>query len=200
MMSKRCVAFFLFLSLSYFSAVSAKVREGSEVPDFTISHLESSDTSGKKDLNNNITLIYFWASWCSPPHPSAVMAYQKIHEKFEKKGLSVVGVNIDKEKQNAIRLSKKNAVSHVTLHDPEHKVISRFGAPTLPMAYLVDKKGKILKTYAGFRRSDINKIENDIELVLTAEAKASEEAKASKQNRANEENKKGLESSSDNRL
>src|SRR5687768_3814654 len=65
---------------------------GKQAPAFKMT-----DTKGKVHTNGSlkgkVVLLDFWATWC-PPCVAASPTMQKLHEKYAKQGLVVIGANL----------------------------------------------------------------------------------------------------------
>ena len=113
---------------------------GMETPDGK--PIKVSDFVGK----NKYTLIDFWASWCGPCRaemPTVVKAYDEFHEK----GLEIVGVSLDSNKNDWVR-----AIGELQMTWPQMSDLKgwdSFGAQlynvhAIPTNVLVDQKGRIV--------------------------------------------------------
>lgn len=91
-------------------------------------------------------LIDFWASWCVPcreQNPYLVKAYNK----FADKGLEIISVSLDKNKQNwedAVKQDKLDWIQVCDLKGANSKIDEDFGFLTIPTNFLIDKEGKII--------------------------------------------------------
>lgn len=91
-------------------------------------------------------LIDFWASWCVPcreQNPFLVKAYNK----FASKGLEIISISVDKNKQawqDAVKHDKLAWIQVCDLKGAASKINRDFGFLTIPTNFLIDKEGVII--------------------------------------------------------
>jgi thiol-disulfide isomerase/thioredoxin len=122
---------------------------GKLVPDF-----EELRTDGKKkmklsDLQGQVVLLDFWASWCGPcraENPNVVRAYQK----YKDAGFTIMSVSLDSNKEKwlaAIANDQLSWPNHVSdLGGWNSKVAKLYGVQSIPFTVLLDKEGKVIAT------------------------------------------------------
>lgn len=130
------------------------VSVGDIAPDFIAPDINGNTQALYTSLGK-YTLIDFWASWCGPcrvDSPNLV----KIHETYKDKGLAVIGVSIDKDKeswQKAIA-SDKLAWTHVSyLKRWDDPIAKQYGVKSIPTLFLLDNEGKVI--FRGNHAEDI---------------------------------------------
>jgi thiol-disulfide isomerase/thioredoxin len=142
--------------LLFTATLQANVSEGSSMPTFSLNKLNGGGSVSSSSLRGRVTLVDFWASWCVPCR-LAVPALEKLHNE----GINVISITIDKDAEKAISFMKKYNVSYTVLQDPTGSVAGQFGLPTMPTSFLIDKSGKVIKIYPGFKSGDEETMSND---------------------------------------
>lgn len=130
-------------TLNKVSAVSV----GQIAPDFSAPNPDGKMVSLKESLGK-ITLIDFWASWCTPcrvENPNVVALYNEFHEK----GLNIIGVSLDKEdahdKWTEAIATDNLTWTHVSnLKFWQDPIARLYNIESIPATFLLDENGKII--------------------------------------------------------
>ncbi len=108
-------------------------------------------------LKGKVVLVDFWATWC-PPCVQQTPYYSALRAKYGSKGLEILGVNLDSEREDLSGDAKK-ATAVVRNFILAHRVAwpniiggadqaKAFGVTDIPATFLVDKSGKIIHVEA----------------------------------------------------
>ena len=125
--------------------------------------LKFSNTTQKlSDYKGKLVYLDFWASWCIPCRKS-FPRMNKIHEKFQKQGLEVIAVNLDKDSQLVSQFLKKYPALFKIAYDSSGNTAEQFHVKGMPTSFLISRDGKLLSVHMGFRKKDIAKLENLIQ-------------------------------------
>lgn len=109
------------------------------------------------DFKGNFLLVDFWASWCGPcrkDNPNVVKAYKQFHAK----GFNILGVSLDKKKEDWIKAIEADGliwahVSDLKFWDSEPARI--YGIRNIPSNILFDINGIIVAR--NLRGEELNK-------------------------------------------
>ena len=128
------------------------LKEGDAFPDLTQYALE-----GKlPDLHGKVVLVDFFASWCGPCNDS-FRIMEELHKKFAGRGLIVVAINLDKNKDDMADFLKQHPASFVIVRDAANKLVRQVKIPTMPSSFLIDQNGKVHAFHRGFRGEETRK-------------------------------------------
>lgn len=162
--------FFTMAFIALFSAQSASAKTlevGARAEKFSLK-VVNSDKVGERNYALNkmigeraktpkkLVVLSFFATYCAPCKRELPLL-QKLNERYADKGLGVLVVSIDKDKDvpggasKAIAdLAEKNHLSFPVLHDRFNIVAKRYGIEKLPCLYMIDDKGQIAYVNTGY--------------------------------------------------
>ncbi len=147
---------------SWFGAGKKKAADGM-MPHFVLSSALEAPDLNSDELKGTVLLVNFWATWCGPcveEYPDLM----RLHETFVDQGFSVVGISTDQSKSSVRKFVEKNGHVYPMLMTSSG-VTRDFGAGIgLPVSFLVDRKGKIVKRYYGPR--SFEQFSQDVEGLL----------------------------------
>ncbi|MGX5820932.1 TlpA family protein disulfide reductase [Chitinophaga lutea] len=105
---------------------------------------------GLEKYKGKYVLVDFWASWCGPCR-AAIPKVKELYEQYKAKGLEVVSVSIDTDK-NAWRkaMADEKMPWEQLLSDNKDKTMEQFQFSGIPTLYLIDREGKIVTKFTGY--------------------------------------------------
>jgi peroxiredoxin len=155
------------------TSVYAMLPEGRKAPDFKLSAL-GGKTMSLADLRKDptdkakkrVVLLDFWATWC-PPCQEYAPKLQRLHERYGKQGLHIVGIALDSDGAKSVRpFVKQRKLTYTMLLDSERKVARLYQAPPIPQTYIVDREGVIRSLHLGFYPGMEKDLEKEIKALL----------------------------------
>ena len=149
----RSIKFVLLLSgCLLFSASAWSAAVSAPAPDFTLKQLDGKNLK-LSELAGNVVLINFWASWCGPCVKEMPLL-NKIHNKYNPLGFTVLGVNVEQNSDNARDFLAGNGVDFPILLDSKNQVTQQYEVIAMPTTVLVDRDGKIRFIHKGYKSGD----------------------------------------------
>ena len=145
-----------------FTAVSARAA----MPDLEMAQL-GGGTWKLVEHRGQVVLINYWATWCGPCREE-MPGLAEVARVSGPKGLSVVGVSLDKDDHKVVQAFVDHYKVPYPIAFPAAMSQVEQGMEGIPTTVLVDRMGRVVKTYVGaVRRADF---EQDVASVL-AEAR-----------------------------
>jgi thiol-disulfide isomerase/thioredoxin len=158
MIRSAVLAVVLFLSLSALAAGHAAA------PDLTLP--TASGTVSLHELRGKVVYVDFWASWCVPCRESFPWM-STIAEKYQKEGLMVVAINLDKDRDQANRFLDQYTASFPVAFDPAGRSAEAFKVQAMPSSFVVSRSGTILFAHQGFEPAKASVLEQHIQEALS---------------------------------
>lgn len=125
----------------------ARTDQGAKAPDFTLP-----DTKGNQvtmsSIKGKIKIIDFWASWCGPCRLNNP-ALRKLYDEFHDKGLEIIGVSLDTDKESWEMAIEKDGLIWVnvsSLKGWDCETISLYNVSGVPSLFILDEYNNIMAT------------------------------------------------------
>jgi thiol-disulfide isomerase/thioredoxin len=121
---------------------------GQPAPEFSLRDLNGTEVS-LASLRGSVVLLDFWATWCGPCRME-LPVIEKLHRKYQDKGLIVLGVN-DEQPETALRYLDTMKYTLATLNDSGHTVHREYHVNAIPTMVLIDRDGVVSGRFVGTR-------------------------------------------------
>lgn len=120
------------------------------------------DENGKfksiKDLKGKIVILDFWATWC-PPCRAEIPHFVELSKEFADKDFVMLGVSVDQGKEVVEKFVKSYKMNYLqVVVKPD--VIAAYGVKPIPTTFVLNKEGKIVNRFVGYRDKDV--FENEL--------------------------------------
>jgi cytochrome c biogenesis protein CcmG/thiol:disulfide interchange protein DsbE len=117
------------------------------MPELVMTQLDGG-TWRMADHRGQVVLVNYWATWCGPcweETPGLI----RLSQELGPKGLAVVGVALDEGgKEKVEKFVKEFRVPYPVVM-PERMSQMEYGMAGVPTTILIDKEGRVAKTYMG---------------------------------------------------
>jgi cytochrome c biogenesis protein CcmG/thiol:disulfide interchange protein DsbE len=133
-----------------------------QMTDFTLRDLHGADWRLGAH-RGDVVLVNFWATWCGPCREETPGLVRVAHA-YAPKGLSVAGITMDEDGVELVRkFAHDFGVDYpILLPGPDFELAGRVSG--LPTTLLIDRKGRVAKTYVGPVREAVFRA--DVEVLL----------------------------------
>jgi cytochrome c biogenesis protein CcmG/thiol:disulfide interchange protein DsbE len=157
----RLLVFVLVLLLLGACSQGRAVEIGDKAPDFSLSDING-ETVNLSAFNGKVVILDFFASWC-PPCKQEIPDFIELERSYGDKGFAMIGVALVSAGE-AREFAGNMGINYPVLVD-DGKVSENYGPiRSIPTTFIIDKGGKIVKIYIGFRPKDV--FEADIKELL----------------------------------
>jgi thiol-disulfide isomerase/thioredoxin len=156
--SVAVIALFCLLPLPS-NGFPAAPSEGAH--NFSLPGLKTGQEISLEDFRGKVIYLDFWASWCGPCRKSLPL-YEEMKKEFPPDRFEIVAINLDEDRNDAVRFLEKHPVSYTILLDPAGTTASQWQIQAMPTSFLLDSDGRAIGSWAGFYPSHLEEIQNEI--------------------------------------
>lgn len=116
---------------------------------------------------NKLTVISFWATWCSPCKKE-LDAIHHLYPEWKKLGIEMVAITIDDAQAlNKVKpLVSQKSWQFTILSDQNKDMLRALNFQSIPQTFIVDPSGTILYTHNGYAPGDEFELENKLKSLL----------------------------------
>ena len=139
------------------TALNANLLHAEELrkhaPNFTLK-----SNSGKNiklsESRGEVILLNFWASWCGPCRQEMPLL-NDLHNKYKDLGFKVMGVNVEEDSKEALKILDDIKVNFPVVFDTSNKVSELYNVSAMPSTVLIDRDGKMRYLHKGYKQGDV---------------------------------------------
>lgn len=111
-------------------------------PTFKAETLAGGRVAVPGDYAGKVLAIRFWADWC--PYCRKEMAeLQPVYARLRGRGLEILAVNVAQDRDTVRRFTAPLGIDYPVLLDQEGAVARGYGVKSLPVTWLVDRRGVV---------------------------------------------------------
>jgi len=98
------------------------------------------------DLESSLTLVHFWATWCSPCIKELPALLTFMERQDNNRSLILIAVD---SQNNTKRYLTSNGIKHTVLVDQYGKAMHGFDIKTIPTTLIYNREGILIKKITG---------------------------------------------------
>jgi cytochrome c biogenesis protein CcmG, thiol:disulfide interchange protein DsbE len=122
--------------------------EREPAPQLELPRLSGGGLASLDDYRGRVVVLNFWASWCEPCREESPML-QRWHERNEKRGAVVLGVDVLDEIGHARDFVHEYGLTYPMLRDGDGSTRESYGILGFPETFAIDRQGRIAAVARG---------------------------------------------------
>lgn len=131
--------------------------------DFTLRTIDGKDVR-LSDYRGKAVMIEFWATWCTTCK-KAIPYLVALDGKYKGDDFELIAISLDQSVGDVKKFVREHNINYTVLMS-NSKVEKQFGIVNLPVTFLLDKSGVIVKKHLGLVPEIIEDIEKDLRLLI----------------------------------
>lgn len=152
------------IALIFTLLLTVAAQATTQMPSFSLESVRDGKIIESDSYNGKVLLLTFFATWC-PPCAEEVPILVKLQKDLADAGFSVVGLSVDQTGPDSVAKFVKNQQINYPVLLAEARTTQDFGGVYgIPVAFLVNKSGNVVKKYTGYVQHEI--LERDIRSLL----------------------------------
>jgi cytochrome c biogenesis protein CcmG, thiol:disulfide interchange protein DsbE len=151
-----------------FEPPAPDIQVGQTAPDFALQRVPSSSAGAARttlnEFRGQVVLLDFWSTLCGPCR-AATPTLATLHEKYGKRGLVVIGIDLQESAAKVKEYVKEHQVPYRVLLDSDASVARKYGVSAIPAFFVIDAKGAIVWRRTALRAEEM---EEQVQKALAA--------------------------------
>lgn len=144
--------------------VDAAPRPGQPAPNFKVISM-AGQTISQENYLGHVLILDFFATWCQPCRQS-IPHLVEMNRKYGRQGLQILGLSVDEDGGRTVKTFTDEFRVNYPLALAGNSTTVDFGVRSVPIMYLVDKKGRIAEVYRGYSNEMARSVEQSIKRLL----------------------------------
>lgn len=145
--------------------LEAAPRPGQPAPNFKVITTSGQPVS-LDNYRGHVLVVDFFATWCQPCRQS-IPHLMEMNRKYGKQGLQVLGLSADEDGERAVKAFANEYHINYPLALAGDDATVDFGVRSVPVMFVIDKKGAVAEVYRGFSDEMGRKMEQLVKRLLT---------------------------------
>jgi peroxiredoxin len=137
------------------------VEATGDAPGFQLADVNGGQVS-LADFKGKVVILDFWATWC-PPCKREIPDFIQLQNQYGAKGLQIVGIALD-QPGKVKSFVRDNGMNYTVLLGTDEVSARYGGVESIPTTFVINKDGKIVTKFEGFRSKET--FENEIKKLL----------------------------------
>jgi len=161
----RLLTLLALTSFLFLSASTTAVAQNSTIPSVDIKTLAGKTVNIQDYVGKGkITVISFWATWCSPCKRELDAIAEIYPDWQEEYDVDFLAITIDDARSMAKvpSMVETKGWEYTILADSKQELQKALNFQTVPQTFLLDAEGKIVYTHAGYNPGDEIELEDKI--------------------------------------
>ncbi|MFH1026481.1 MAG: TlpA disulfide reductase family protein [Pseudomonadota bacterium] len=145
--------------------LEAAPRPGQPAPNFKVITTSGQPVS-LDNYRGHVLVVDFFATWCQPCRQS-IPHLVEMNRKYGKQGLQVLGLSADEDGERAVKAFANEYHINYPLALAGDDATVDFGVRSVPVMFVIDKKGTVAEVYRGFSDEMGRRMEQLVKRLLT---------------------------------
>lgn len=148
-----------------------KKAAATSLPNITLEDMNGQKVNvGDLGKSGKVTVISFWATWCTPCKKELTNMIDMASDWKEKNVADVVAISIDDSRQKAKIKTYVDGAKwpYMVLLDQNQEVKRALNFQSVPFTIIIDKDGKIVDTHQGYTEGDEFELQEKVEKLAGA--------------------------------
>jgi thiol-disulfide isomerase/thioredoxin len=141
------------------------VKAGYPAPPLAGTPIQGGAPISLTQFRGKVVYVDFWATWCGPCR-TALPMLSELRQQLGAQGFEIIGVNLDRDREAALRSMSEAGVAYPVVTGIPEATLKSFELSGMPVAYLVDRQGRVRSVHTGFRAAEFDDLKKEIEGLL----------------------------------